>query len=107
MIEPEEKYRDAVIIAPYLHTTIFENDKVRVLKVKVKPGEKAQMHWHPENINYILSPGKLRFTKTDGPAVEVELKKGQVTHSGPGSHVVENTGDTEVQTLQVEIKGTT
>ena len=33
--------QDAVTVAPHLHQVIFENDKIRVLKVVVKPGEKA------------------------------------------------------------------
>ncbi len=95
---------DAVAIAPHLHHVIFENEKMRVLKVTVKPGDKAAMHWHPENINYILAPGKLRFTKQDGSTVDIELTKGQVTSSPESSHAVENISDTEVQTVQVELK---
>lgn len=101
-MSPQE---DAVTIAPDLHQIIFENDKIRVLKVTVPPKAKAAMHWHPENINYILAPGKLKFTKPDGSVAEVELDEGQVTASpAAGSHAVENTGDTEVQTIQVEMK---
>lgn len=96
---------DAVTIAPHLHEIIFENDKMRVLKVTVKPGDKADMHWHPENINYIVSPGRLRFTKPDGSTVDVDLADGQVTSSPESSHAVENIGETEVQTVQVELKG--
>ena len=95
---------NAVSIAPHIHEVIFENDKLRVLKVKVKPGDQAAMHWHPENINYILQPGKLRFTKPDGAVVDIELETGQVTSSPESSHAVENIGVTEVQTIQVELK---
>lgn len=95
---------DAVTIAPHLHEVIFENDKMRVLKVTVKPGDKADMHWHPENINYILRPGKLRFTKPDGSTADIELTEGQVTSSPESLHAVENIGETEVQTVQVELK---
>ena len=100
----EEKTNDAIKVAPNLHSVIFENDKLRILKVLVKPGDKAEMHWHPENINYILSGGKLRFTKPDGYMVEIILNEGQVTSSMAGSHIVENIGDSEVQTIQVELK---
>lgn len=77
---------------------------MRVLKVTVKPGDKADMHWHPENINYVLKLGKLRFTKPDGSTIDIGLKEGQVTSSPESSHAVENIGDTEVQTVQVELK---
>ena len=35
---------DAVNIAPHIHSVIFEDNKMRVLKVIVKPGDKAAMH---------------------------------------------------------------
>ncbi len=104
MATQEESENDAIKIAPHLHAVIFENDKIRVLKVRVSPGDRAEMHWHPENMNYVLSAGKLRFTRADGSSVGVTLNEGQVTFSAAGSHVVENIGDSEVRTVQVEFK---
>lgn len=102
----DEHSDDAVNIAPHLHTVIFEDDKMRVLKVNVKPGDKAEMHWHPRNINYVLSTGTLRFNRPDGTTVDVDLSEGQVTSSpAESSHSVENIGDTLVETVQVELKG--
>lgn len=100
----DEHTDDAVNIAPNLHEILLETERMRVLKVSVKPGEKAKMHWHPENMNYILASGKLRFTKSDGTTVDVELLEGSTTNSVESSHAVENIGDTEVQTIQVELK---
>lgn len=101
----DEHTDDAVNIAPHLHTVIFEDDKMRLLKVSVKPGDKAEMHWHPRNINYVLSTGTLRFNRPDGTTVDVDLAKGQVTSSPTeNSHAVENIGDTIVETVQVELK---
>jgi len=101
-----EKPNDAINIAPHLHAVLYEDDKMRVLRVTVKPGETAEMHWHPHNINYVLSAGKLQFDKPDGNSVEAELSEGQVTSAlGDSSHAVKNTGDTIVQTIQVELKG--
>ena len=95
---------DAVNIAPHLHQILFEDDKMRVLKVAVPPGETALMHWHPRNINYVLSGGTLQFSKPDGSSATVELQSGQVTSSGAASHAVENIGDSTVETVQVELK---
>lgn len=100
----EEHSNDAVNIAPHIHTVAFEDDRMRVLKVTVKPGDKADMHWHPHSINYITASGELRFTKPDGSSADVELTEGQVTSSGESSHAVENIGDTTVETIQVELK---
>lgn len=101
----DEHNNDAVNIAPDLHTVIYEDDKMRVLKVTVPKGATAEMHWHPHNINYILSGGTLQFTKPDGVVVSVDLQEGQVTSATTdSSHAVENTGDSTVETIQVELK---
>lgn len=97
---------DAIAIAPHLHKVIFEDDAVRVMKVTVKPGDAAAMHWHPQNINYIIRAGRLRFIKPDGSSTVIDLVEGQVTSSSEGSHMVENVGDSTVQTIQVELKVT-
>jgi len=96
---------DIVEIAPEQHTVLFENDRIRMLKVTVKPGDKVAMHRNPENVNYILKAGILRLTGADGMVQDVTLTAGQVIPAPVGSHAVENIGDTEVQTIGVEMKG--
>lgn len=101
----DEHKDDAVNVAPHIHEVVFEDDKLRVLKVTVGPQAKAEMHWHPRNINYITKSGKLRFNKPDGTSIDVDLAEGQVTSADTSSHAVENIGDTTVETIQVELKG--
>jgi len=95
---------DIVKIAPEIHKVLFENDRIRMLKVTVKPGDTVPLHTNPENVNYILQGGTLRFTNPDGSTQDVELTAGQVIPAPVGSHAVENIGDTEVQTIGVELK---
>ncbi len=95
---------DIVAIAPEQHEVIFENDKIRTLKVTVKPGDTVGMHRNPENVNYVLKPGILRLINPDGSRQDVELTEGQVIPAPVGSHAVENIGDTEVQTICIELK---
>ena len=97
-------YDDIVAIAPESHEVIFENDTIRVLKVTVPPGGTVGMHRNPENINYILKPGTLRLIDPSGSVVDVQLLEGQVIPAPKGSHAVENIGDTEVQTVCIELK---
>jgi len=98
---------DIVEIAPEQHAVIFENDRIRMLKVTVKPGNKVAIHRNPENVNYILRPGTLRLTSPDGGAQDVTLTEGQVIPAPVSAHAVENIGDAEVQTICVELKGQT
>lgn len=102
----DEHKDDAVNIAPHLHTVIYEDEKMRILKVVVPSGATAEMHWHPHNINYILKGGKLEFTKQDGSIISVELSDEQVTSATNESyHAVKNNSDETVETIQVELKG--
>lgn len=95
---------DAVTAAPEVHRVLLENPTFRVLDVRVPPGAKTALHAHPENVSYILKGGSMRFTAPDGAVREVQLVPGQVTAPGPGAHVVENTGTTEIHVIQVELK---
>lgn len=102
----DEHKDDAVNIASHLHTVIYEDDKIRVLKVVVPSGATAEMHWHPHNINYVLKGGTLEFTKQDGSIVSVDLADEQVTSATSESyHAVKNNSSDTVETIQVELKG--
>jgi oxalate decarboxylase/phosphoglucose isomerase-like protein (cupin superfamily) len=96
---------DAINIAPDLHTVIYEDDKMRVLKVTVPSGATADMHWHPHNINYVLAGGALEFIKPDGSITNADLSEGQVTSATTDIfHAVKNIGTETVETIQVELK---
>lgn len=52
------KDKDAVAAAPTNHKVLLENDKVRVLDVKVAPGEVEAVHSHQwPSVLYILEAG--------------------------------------------------
>ncbi len=95
---------DALQAAPNVYKLLMENDRVRVLDVRVKPGEKTKMHSHPDRVVYILSDHRLKFTSADGQVKELELKAGQVLWMEAGAHTTENTGKTEAHNLAVELK---
>ena len=95
---------DALQAAPNVYKLLMENDRVRVLDVRVKPGEKTKMHSHPDRVVYVLSDHRLKFTSSDGQNKELELKVGQVLWIEAGAHTTENTGKTEAHNLAVELK---
>lgn len=96
---------DALNVAPQLHSVLYEDNKMRILKVSVNPGERAEMHWHPHNANYVIKAGKLRFTAKNDTTTEIELTEGQVTSTvNEVFHAVDNIGDTTVETIQIELK---
>jgi quercetin dioxygenase-like cupin family protein len=95
---------DALEAAPEVSTLIMENDRVRVLDIKFKPGQKTVMHSHPDHVLYVLKNGKLRITYPDGRHNEVNLKARQAIWMQAGQHAVENLGKTEANNLLIELK---
>lgn len=57
--------QDPVTVSPEYYTVRFENDRVRVLEYRLKPGEKEGTHSHPPGVVYVLSGATLRITRTD------------------------------------------
>jgi len=100
----ENKNNDAVTIAPEVHKILFENEKVRVLDVYLPIGRKTKMHWHPENVSYIIQGGEMRVMKVAGMVNEVKLIAGKVMAGTEGEHIVENIGSSDIHTVQVEFK---
>ncbi len=95
---------DALKAAPDVYSLIMENERIRVLNVKFKPGQKAVMHSHPDHVIYVLKDGKLKITLPDGKSNEVSLKVGQAIWMQEGQHAAENIGTTEANNLVVELK---
>ena len=96
--------QDQVKVAPNNTKVLLENDRVRVLDVQTKPGEKLAMHSHPAYLVYSLSTSKAKFTSPDGKTTEGELKAGAVNWHEAETHAVENVGTTDSHVLVIELK---
>ena len=97
--------QDAVKVAPHVYKVLFENEQVRVLDVRMKPGEKSAMHSHPAYVVYVLdAAGKVKLTSSDGESAQVELKPGDVMWREPETHMAENSGSANLHAVFVELK---
>jgi quercetin dioxygenase-like cupin family protein len=96
--------QDALEVAREHYTVLLENDKVRVLEVKIKPGEKEAMHTHPATVHIELVPTKVKIGYPDGKSVELEGHQGEAIWVGPVKHTIENIGDTEIHAYIIELK---
>ena len=84
---------------------LLENEKVRVLDIRLKPGEKAPMHNHPhDHVVYVIKDAKFKITSSDGTFGEFDLKEEQVVWMKAGSHEAENIGKTDGHNIVLEIK---
>ena len=104
--EPHSKndYLDAVDLDPDHYKVEFENEKVRVLRIKYLPGAKSVMHDHPGGVVVILNNQKGKFTKPSGESFTVSPKAGTVFWSNSKRHLPENLGDDTTDVIQIEFK---
>jgi len=104
MTQAQGEWPDALHGASNVYKLVLENDRIRVLDVKFKPGEKAVMHRHPDHVVYVLTDGTLKLSLPDGTSQQFQLKAGQAMWIGAGPHATENVGKTEAHNLVVELK---
>jgi hypothetical protein len=99
----ESHVGDPVETDPLLYKTIFENDRVRVLEYRDRPGDSTHPHRHPDSVMVTLSTFRRRI-HANGREVEVELPAFQARWVGAQSHTGENVGSTETHSIFVELK---
>lgn len=81
-----------------------ENERVRVLEYKDRPGEKTHEHRHPAFVLVALSAFRRKLTLPDGKAMVREFKAGDVFWSDAQTHIGENIGDTDTHVIMIEMK---
>lgn len=97
--------QDPVRAAPASHKVLFENDRLRVLDIRVPAGARALTHTHPTGyVEVAMTDCHLRFTYPGGKTSESTLHAGEVVWSDPVTHGVENLGPGECHVLNIEPK---
>jgi hypothetical protein len=95
---------DPVQVASNVYTNLFENERVRLLEVRLAAGDSSAMHGHPDYVVYNLGEARVRFTSPSGETEEVELPAGAAMWRDAEEHSSENVGATEVHALLFELK---
>jgi quercetin dioxygenase-like cupin family protein len=96
--------QDSVKVAPKIARVLFENDRIRIVEIKLKKRQKMEMHSHPANAVYAITRSRIKSTSPDGKAKKLKMKKGQVNWSDGGSHAVENLDKKAALSLVIELK---
>ena len=99
--------QDAVKVDPKHYTVITENDQVRILKAHYGPHEKSVMHSHPATAAVFLTDAKGQFTFPDGKTQAFNVKAGDAQYEAAVTHLPENTSDTAMDVIVIELKGHT
>ncbi len=71
----------------------FENDRVRIVRYSIGPGETTPMHDHPAGVQILLTDARARQSTPGSTATEISGKAGSVRFRPALSHAVENVGD--------------
>jgi hypothetical protein len=110
---------DAMAAAASSHRVLLENERVRVLEVVVKPGEREPVHTHRwPSLMFITHPAKLRYIPAIVLGNDVQLGAEEIVAAGPkptgtatprwlppeGPHAVVNIDTTEYRALRIELK---
>jgi len=103
-VAPGPKGQDPVKVDSKHYTVEFENDKVRVLRIKYGAGEKSVMHSHPASVAVFLTDASFRFGFPGGKTEEGTVKAGQVMYLDPLEHLPENTGNRPFEVIAIEVK---
>jgi quercetin dioxygenase-like cupin family protein len=89
---------------PDKYRVIFENERVRVLEYRDKPGERTSPHRHPDSVTYTLSSFDRRLVAEKNDSRDVALEAGEVRWLDAQVHSGENIGSTPTHVLFVELK---
>jgi hypothetical protein len=95
---------DAVTADPAHYSVSFENELVRLLRVRYGPGEKSVMHRHSANCSVFLTDQTFNFTLPDGTTEPASVPAGALGCGDGNVHLPENIGGEAVEFVMMEFK---
>ena len=94
---------DAVAADPRHYSVSFENELVRLLRVRYGAGEKSVMHRHPASCAVFLTDQTFNFTLPDGTTEPASVPSGALGCSDANVHQPENI-DKAAEFIMIEFK---
>jgi hypothetical protein len=101
---PPAARQDPVKLDPAFNTVEYEDDDVRVLRIRLGAGQKDRMHGHPASVAITLTDQHVKVTGADGVVREFQRKAGEARYLPPGVHSIENVSAAPYETVLVELK---
>ncbi|PYS97824.1 MAG: hypothetical protein DMF63_18570 [Acidobacteria bacterium] len=88
------------------HLILIDNDRVRVNRLVLKPGESSKMHTHPmHGLGIILYDSRIELIAPDGTIRNLEPKAGDHAWQNAGTtHVIKNVGSNVFEAIDIELK---
>jgi hypothetical protein len=100
--------QDSAIVEPRSFRVVLENDRVRVLEFKSRPGFGVcgeGMHSHPDHVTVSLTGAKLKVTTPDGKVAFKDIPPGTVFFAPAEIHSAEIIGGLGTRSYIIELKG--
>ena|SRR5687768_1052980 len=88
------------------HLILIDNDRVRVNRLVLKPGESSKMHTHQmHGLGIVLYDSKIELIAPDGTIRKLEPKAGDHAWQNSGTtHVIKNVGSNVFVAIDIELK---
>lgn len=99
--------QDPVTASGYSVKIEFENEQIRVLRVRYAPHATSPMHSHTGRAVVAITPSHLRVTTSDGDTRETQRHAGEIYWGDSVTHSAENLSDAPLETVEVELKKAT
>jgi quercetin dioxygenase-like cupin family protein len=114
VVEVELKPRDAggsdsggpdpTVVDADHYTTEFENDDVRIVRIRYGAGEESVMHYHPDSVAVFVTDHLVAMTMPDGTTEEIPADAGDVMFIPGGQHLPRNVADSAWELVLIELK---
>ncbi len=95
---------DAVSADPAHYSVSFENELVRLLRVRDGPGEKSVMHRHSASCVVFLTNQTFNFTLPGGTTDPASVPAGALGCGDANVHLPENIETDEAEFIMIEFK---
>lgn len=95
---------DAVTADPNHYSVSFENELVRLLRVRYGPGESSVMHRHPASCAIFLTDQTFNFTLPDGTTEPASVPAGALGCSDANVHLPDNIERETAEMIMIEFK---
>ena len=105
MLSPDE-----IAANPIGTDLIYEDERIRVWRIELAPGEEAGFHTHILDYTTVVVDGDMvERPNADGSVDSIPVKPGQLMrwYDGPLGHSLTNSGKKPFRNVIVEIKGLT
>ncbi len=103
--------KNAVSAAPFPilsdgHVVLIDNERVRVNRLVLKPGESSKLHTHQmRGLGIILYDSKIEISGPDGTNRTLEPKAGDHAWQNAGTtHIIKNIGPNVFEAIDIELK---